>query len=38
MEVIYSPLIVSIFGNIVLAIVKITVGALYSSLALISDG
>ncbi|ACS90198.1 MAG TPA: cation transporter [Thermococcaceae archaeon] len=38
MEIIYRPLIVSIFGNIVLAIVKITVGVLYSSLALISDG
>lgn len=38
METIYKPLIVSIVGNIVLGIVKIIVGVLYSSLALISDG
>ncbi|NJE25630.1 cation transporter [Thermococcus sp. MV5] len=38
METIYKPLIVSIVGNIVLGIAKIIVGALHSSLALISDG
>ncbi|USG99597.1 cation diffusion facilitator family transporter [Thermococcus argininiproducens] len=38
METIYKPLIVSIVGNVVLGIVKIIVGILHSSLALISDG
>ncbi|USS40277.1 cation diffusion facilitator family transporter [Thermococcus aggregans] len=38
MEELYRPLIVSIFGNILLAILKVLVGLMYSSLALISDG
>jgi len=38
MKEVHKPLIVSIFGNILLAILKVFVGFLYSSLALISDG
>ncbi|ALV63018.1 Cobalt-zinc-cadmium resistance protein [Thermococcus sp. 2319x1] len=38
MEEVYRPLMVSILGNIFLAILKVSVGFLYSSLALISDG
>ncbi|MCO6040888.1 cation diffusion facilitator family transporter [Thermococcus alcaliphilus] len=38
MEEVYRPLMVSIFGNLLLAILKVFVGFLYSSLALISDG
>ncbi len=38
MEEVYRPLIASILGNVLLAILKVFVGFLYSSLALISDG
>ena len=38
MESAYKPLMVSIFGNILLAILKIAIGFIYSSLALMSDG
>ena len=38
MEEIYKPIWVSIIGNVLLAIIKLAVGFLYSSIALISDG
>ncbi|WP_457742204.1 cation diffusion facilitator family transporter [Thermococcus sp.] len=38
MEEIYKPIWVSIIGNVLLAVVKLIVGFLYSSIALISDG
>ena len=38
MEEVYRSLIASILGNVLLAILKVFVGFLYSSLALISDG
>ena len=38
MEKIYKPIWVSIIGNILLALIKLTAGFLYSSIALISDG
>ncbi|ASJ15246.1 cation diffusion facilitator family transporter [Thermococcus radiotolerans] len=38
MEEIYRPIWVSIVGNVLLAVLKLTVGFLYSSIALISDG
>ena len=38
MEEIYRPIWISIIGNVLLAVVKLTVGFLYSSIALISDG
>jgi len=38
MEEIYRPIWVSIIGNVLLAVVKLVVGFLYSSIALISDG
>jgi len=37
-EEIYKPIWVSIIGNVLLAIIKLAVGFLYSSIALISDG
>ncbi|WP_297510153.1 cation diffusion facilitator family transporter [Thermococcus sp.] len=38
MEEVYKPIWVSIIGNVLLAFLKLTVGFLYSSIALISDG
>jgi len=38
MEEVYKPIWVSIIGNVLLAVVKLIVGFLYSSIALISDG
>ncbi|WP_297498042.1 cation diffusion facilitator family transporter [Thermococcus sp.] len=38
MEEVYKPIWVSIIGNVLLALLKLTVGFLYSSIALISDG
>ncbi len=38
MEEIYRPIWVSIMGNVVLSIIKVIVGLMYSSIALISDG
>ena len=38
MEEIYKPIWLSIIGNVLLAVVKLVVGFLYSSIALISDG
>ncbi|WP_297494932.1 cation diffusion facilitator family transporter [Thermococcus sp.] len=38
MEEIYKPIWVSIIGNVFLAVIKLVVGLLYSSIALISDG
>ena len=38
MEAIYRPIWVSIIGNVLLAVIKLVVGFLYSSIALISDG
>ncbi|NJE49548.1 cation diffusion facilitator family transporter [Thermococcus sp. 9N3] len=38
MEEIYRPIWVSIIGNVLLAVIKLIVGFLYSSIALISDG
>ncbi len=38
MEEIYKPIWVSIVGNVFLAVIKLVVGFLYSSIALISDG
>lgn len=38
MERVYRPIVLSIFGNVLLAGVKVGVGILYSSIALISDG
>ncbi|NJE43024.1 cation diffusion facilitator family transporter [Thermococcus sp. GR6] len=38
MEEIYKPLWVSIIGNVLLAFIKLIVGFLYSSIALMSDG
>ncbi|EEB73870.1 cation diffusion facilitator family transporter [Thermococcus sp. AM4] len=38
MEEIYKPIWVSIIGNVLLAVIKLIVGFLYSSIALISDG
>ncbi|AFL95183.1 putative cation efflux system protein [Thermococcus cleftensis] len=38
MEEIYKPIWVSIIGNVLLAVLKLIVGFLYSSIALISDG
>ncbi|WP_423792049.1 cation diffusion facilitator family transporter [Methanocaldococcus indicus] len=38
MEELKKPLIVSIFGNIVLSVIKIFVGYIYNSISLISDG
>ncbi|GAB6136495.1 cation diffusion facilitator family transporter [Thermococcus prieurii] len=38
MEEIYKPIWVSIIGNVLLAIMKLSVGFIYSSIALISDG
>lgn len=38
MEEIYRPIWVSIVGNVLLAVIKLIVGFLYSSIALISDG
>ncbi|AIF70216.1 transporter [Palaeococcus pacificus DY20341] len=38
MDNVYKPMVVSIVGNIILAVLKVTVGVIYSSLALISDG
>ncbi len=38
MEEVYKPIWFSIIGNVLLALLKIAVGFIYSSLALISDG
>ena len=38
MEEIYKPIWVSIVGNLLLALVKLLVGFMYSSIALVSDG
>lgn len=38
MEELYRPIWVSIIGNILLAVLKVAVGFVYSSIALISDG
>ncbi|WP_324735084.1 cation diffusion facilitator family transporter [Thermococcus sp. SY098] len=38
MEEVYKPIWFSIIGNVLLALLKIAVGFMYSSLALISDG
>ncbi|WP_258083429.1 cation diffusion facilitator family transporter [Thermococcus thermotolerans] len=38
MEEIYRPIGVSIAGNVVLSLIKVIVGLMYSSIALISDG
>ncbi|WP_457751851.1 cation diffusion facilitator family transporter [Thermococcus sp.] len=38
MEEIYKPIWLSIIGNVLLAVIKLVVGFLYSSIALISDG
>jgi len=38
MEEVYKPIWVSIIGNVLLAVIKLTVGFIYSSIALISDG
>lgn len=38
MEEVYRPIWVSIVGNVFLAIIKLVVGFIYSSIALISDG
>lgn len=38
MEEIYKPIWLSILGNVLLALIKLAVGFLYSSIALISDG
>lgn len=38
MDEVYRPIWLSIFGNILLALMKLAVGFLYSSIALISDG
>jgi len=38
MEEIYKPIWLSIIGNLLLAVIKLLVGFLYSSIALISDG
>ncbi|WP_456367547.1 cation diffusion facilitator family transporter [Thermococcus sp.] len=38
MEEVYKPIWVSIIGNVLLAFLKLAVGLLYSSIALISDG
>lgn len=38
MERVYRPILLSIFGNVLLAGVKVGVGVLYSSIGLVSDG
>lgn len=38
MEEVYKPIWISIAGNVLLALLKLIVGFLYSSIALISDG
>ena len=38
MDEVYRPIWVSILGNVLLAILKLVIGFLYSSIALISDG
>lgn len=38
MEELYRPIWVSIVGNLLLSVLKLVVGFLYSSIALISDG
>ena len=38
MERVYRPILLSIFGNVFLAGIKVSAGFLYSSIALISDG
>ncbi len=38
MEEVYKPIWLSILGNVLLALLKLAVGFLYSSIALISDG
>ncbi|WP_457753023.1 cation diffusion facilitator family transporter [Thermococcus sp.] len=38
MEEVYKPIWISIIGNVLLALLKIVVGFIYSSLALVSDG
>ncbi|NJE05563.1 cation transporter [Thermococcus sp. M36] len=38
MEEVYRPIWVSIVGNVVLSLIKVIVGFMYSSIALISDG
>ncbi|GEM_PF-4443558 len=38
MEEVYKPVWVSIIGNVLLALLKVALGFMYSSLALISDG
>ncbi|ASI99978.1 cation diffusion facilitator family transporter [Thermococcus gorgonarius] len=38
MEAVYKPIWLSIVGNVLLALLKLVIGFLYSSIALISDG